>query len=229
MNETMTNPRVEPPTSKVGQKPFLEDGYLHANDRQAMTMLRLTHTPAEHRLYQVLLTEVVAAKTRLCAFSVRRLMSLTQLPNYSSIRRSLRGLINKLSIEHHKVACDSTLPRNATVYLIFSPGEILARRAAADGLAYSKEVRVYTEKSTFGQVIEQITERANLSRREAQVAMCCAEGLTNNEIGQRLHISEQTVKFHLRHIFVKCGLKRRTELIAQLLSHESRPGRPQRE
>jgi len=67
--------------------------------------------------------------------------------------------------------------------------------------------------------INRIAERKDLSRREAEVALCCAEGLTNVEIGKRLYISEQTVKFHLRHIFVKYGVRRRTELISQLLTH----------
>jgi DNA-binding CsgD family transcriptional regulator len=56
-----------------------------------------------------------------------------------------------------------------------------------------------------------------LSRREAQVALCCVEGLTNAEIGTRLSVTEQTVKFHLRNIFVKFKVKRRAELISRLL------------
>jgi Bacterial regulatory proteins, luxR family len=35
--------------------------------------------------------------------------------------------------------------------------------------------------------------------------------------GKRLNVSKQTVKFHLRHIFVKFGAKRRAELISRLL------------
>ena len=37
------------------------------------------------------------------------------------------------------------------------------------------------------------------------------------EIGLRLMVSEQTVKFHLRHIFIKFGVRRRAELISRLL------------
>ena len=60
---------------------------------------------------------------------------------------------------------------------------------------------------------------SNLSRREAQVALACAEGMTNSEIGRRLSIGEQTVKFHLRNIFAKFGVRRRTELISRLLAN----------
>jgi DNA-binding CsgD family transcriptional regulator len=56
-----------------------------------------------------------------------------------------------------------------------------------------------------------------LSRREAQVALLCMRGLTNADIGRRLRVSEQTVKFHLRHVFIKFGVRRRAELISKLL------------
>jgi len=42
------------------------------------------------------------------------------------------------------------------------------------------------------------------------------EGLTNAAIGTRLQVSEQTVKFHLRNIFVKFGVKRRAELVSRM-------------
>ena len=70
---------------------------------------------------------------------------------------------------------------------------------------------------SFERVIQRVVENKNLSRREAQVALCCVEGLTNAEIGLRLLVSEQTVKFHLRHIFIKFGVRRRAELISRLL------------
>jgi DNA-binding CsgD family transcriptional regulator len=43
------------------------------------------------------------------------------------------------------------------------------------------------------------------------------EGLSNAEIGKRLQISEQTVKSHLRRVFDKFGVRRRTELVSRLL------------
>jgi DNA-binding CsgD family transcriptional regulator len=103
------------------------------------------------------------------------------------------------------------------VYLVFTPEEIFARRRAAGLVPHRKDFQGREVGATLGQVIERVLERHNLSRREAQVALCCAEGLTNAEIGDKLFIGEPTVKFHLRHIFIKFGVKRRTELIARLL------------
>ena len=38
-----------------------------------------------------------------------------------------------------------------------------------------------------------------------------AEGLTNAEVAERLHISENTVKFHLQNIYQRLGVTNRTE------------------
>ncbi|MBS1809843.1 MAG: hypothetical protein JST84_16900 [Acidobacteria bacterium] len=188
-------------------------------NRQAMSRLALSHTTAEQRLYETLLTEVMAARTRVCTFSLRQLMTLTQLLNYSAIRRGIRGLVNKLSIEQHRMA-GIGISSQVAVYLIFTPEEIFARRAAAQFKPASGLEPAIPESKDLALAIERLASRYDLSRREAQVALCCTQGLTNAQIGDRLCISEQTVKFHLRHIFVKYGVKRRAELISRLLAAE---------
>lgn len=196
-----------------GQKTYPKSDSAGNVSKETMARLKLSHTAAEHQLYEVLLNEACTAQTRACAFSTRKLMMLSQLPNYSAVRRALHGLIHKLSIEEYKVVGDLTASRKVTVYLVFNPEEILARRAFNPG-AEDKEI----PDSTYGQAVERVANSDHLSRREAQVALCCVEGLTNTEIGSRLHISVQTVKYHLRHIFVKYKVKRRTELVSRLLA-----------
>lgn len=88
-------------------------------------------------------------------------------------------------------------------------------------MPYPDEVCGYESNRAFGQIIQRVVERNDLSRREALVVLCCAEGLSNAEIGTRLKISEQTVKSHLRQIFDKFGVKRRTELVSRLLTQRS--------
>jgi len=53
-----------------------------------------------------------------------------------------------------------------------------------------------------------------LSGRELDVLRHVAEGQKNGEIGERLFISEETVKVHLKHIMEKLGAKKRTEAVA---------------
>lgn len=51
-----------------------------------------------------------------------------------------------------------------------------------------------------------------LTRREKSVISCLVQGWRNREIAERLHITEQTVKNHLRAIYDKVGVSDRLEL-----------------
>jgi DNA-binding NarL/FixJ family response regulator len=56
-----------------------------------------------------------------------------------------------------------------------------------------------------------------LSARELEVLGLVAEGASNGEIAQALHISEATVKSHLLHIFAKLGVADRTAAVTVAL------------
>lgn len=53
-----------------------------------------------------------------------------------------------------------------------------------------------------------------LTRREHQVAELVAQGLTNREIAQRMHISEQTADSHVQHAMAKLGFRSRAQIAA---------------
>ena len=52
-----------------------------------------------------------------------------------------------------------------------------------------------------------------LTPREVQVLELLAEGLPNTAIAVRLHISDQTVKFHVSSISGKLGARNRTDAV----------------
>jgi DNA-binding NarL/FixJ family response regulator len=52
---------------------------------------------------------------------------------------------------------------------------------------------------------------AQLTEREVDIIRLVAEGNSNGQIGQRLFVTEQTVKFHLTNTYRKIGVGNRTE------------------
>ena len=57
-----------------------------------------------------------------------------------------------------------------------------------------------------------------LSERELDVLRLIAEGLSNQEIARRLHLSLSTVKWHTGNIYGKLGVKNRTQAVAKARS-----------
>jgi len=55
-------------------------------------------------------------------------------------------------------------------------------------------------------------DRPKLSEREMEVARLAAEGLTNKEIGERLYVTENTIKMALKSIYAKLSINSRTLL-----------------
>jgi two-component system NarL family response regulator len=62
--------------------------------------------------------------------------------------------------------------------------------------------------------LAQRAQEEHLTEREEQILKLLAEGLSNRAIGQALHISESTVKSHLKSLFVKLDATSRAEAIA---------------
>jgi DNA-binding NarL/FixJ family response regulator len=60
-----------------------------------------------------------------------------------------------------------------------------------------------------------------LSERELTILDHIAEGLTNREIGEKLYLSEKTVKHHVSDILGKLGVARRIEAAAFALRRQA--------
>jgi DNA-binding CsgD family transcriptional regulator len=59
--------------------------------------------------------------------------------------------------------------------------------------------------------------RFQLSRRELDVIYYLIRGLSDNEIGEKLYISRQTVHTHTKNIYKKLGAKSRIELYRRVI------------
>ena len=65
-------------------------------------------------------------------------------------------------------------------------------------------------------MLDEVPELNELTEREKEVARLAAKGYRNSEIAKELHISENTVKHHLKIAFQKMNVDRRSKLIEML-------------
>ncbi len=78
-----------------------------------------------------------------------------------------------------------------------------------------KEVVVVREVRTGGPFVlnETNLRDVNLTPREHQILGLIAEGLSNREIGEKLFVSENTVKTHSSRLFEKMQVNRRVQAV----------------
>ena len=76
------------------------------------------------------------------------------------------------------------------------------------------EKPVYIEKRPVdAEVVARELARMDLSRRELEVLELMAQGLSNQEIAEKLFVSLNTIKTHTSRLFEKMDVKRRTQAV----------------
>ncbi len=72
------------------------------------------------------------------------------------------------------------------------------------------------------ELLEKVDEGSEgvLSAREMEILLLVAQGLSNSQIANALHLSEATVKRHLANIYPKMGVSSRGEAVRQALFEE---------
>lgn len=73
------------------------------------------------------------------------------------------------------------------------------------------EKEVFIEQTPKTEINQQEIEKTGLSKRELEVLELMANGLSNEEIAEKLFVSLNTVKTHTSNIFLKLDVKRRTQ------------------
>lgn len=94
------------------------------------------------------------------------------------------------------------------------------RAAARGGRLDGEVVEAVLAAAGHPATARQTTRPAGLSKREVEVLVLVAHGLTNREIAQRLVIAPATVDHHIRHIYTKIGCS--TRIAATLFAMEQR-------
>jgi two-component system, NarL family, response regulator LiaR len=96
------------------------------------------------------------------------------------------------------------------------------KTVSADELIYAMQGALKNMPVMSGDVSQALTrglrkrsvqhEDEGLTEREREVLLLIAEGRSNKEIGDELHISVKTVKTHVSNLLMKCELEDRTQL-----------------
>jgi DNA-binding NarL/FixJ family response regulator len=124
-----------------------------------------------------------------------------------AFRAGARGIFSR----HDSVETLSKCIRSVFNGQIWANGEQIA--FAVEALASSPVVRAVDSNGL-----------SLLSKREMDVVRSLAEGLTNREIGERLGLSQHTIKNYLFRVYDKLGVSSRLELLFMTLTQ---PGAPQ--
>lgn len=128
------------------------------------------------------------------------------------------------------IAIRSESPHACVVMLTTFEGDVEIQRALEAGArgyllktAPAKELVEVIRQTHAGkkhiptevaaQLVEHMGDEA-LTAREVEVLKSLAEGNRNKDIGERLFISEETVKVHIKHIMEKLGANDRTQAVA---------------
>ncbi|HLI90156.1 MAG TPA: response regulator transcription factor [Ktedonobacteraceae bacterium] len=123
--------------------------------------------------------------------------------------------------ETEVLALTSVLERASVVEAIRAGaiGYLLKDTRAADLLtaikaAASGQIPLSPQASAYLLSALRMSEQPNpLTPREMDVLRLLAAGHSNKEIARALHLVEETVKFHVRHILSKFGVQSRTQAV----------------
>jgi DNA-binding NarL/FixJ family response regulator len=102
-------------------------------------------------------------------------------------------------------------------------------QAVADAIIAVASGRSLLDPDVTGKVLERIRQSrdedpalTSLTEQERRVLAGLAEGQSNREIGEKLFLSEKTVKNYVSRILDKLGLSRRAEAAAFMAKHRPR-------
>src|SRR5260370_31167124 len=107
------------------------------------------------------------------------------------------------------------LKQSATELLVKSIRKVQGGEIWLDNRMTAEVMKAFSKSADGGPR----REKPLLSDREKEIVQLVAQGYRNKEIGERLFISDQTVKNHLHNIFDKLGVSDRLELALYAIHH----------
>src|SRR6266850_8327331 len=109
-------------------------------------------------------------------------------------------------------ACGYLLKRSSPEELLKAIAEVRSGGAPMTSEIARMVVEAFQKKPAG------VTAAEGLTNRESEILALLSEGLSNKEIADRVAISYDTVRAHLRHIYEKLHVRGRTEAVKMYLS-----------
>lgn len=108
---------------------------------------------------------------------------------------------------YNNITNDALIAIFSTIFLVI--GIVLSRKLFARTL-------VIKEQKPTAINYDQLL-KSGISKREAEILLLIHEGLSNQQIADKLFVSENTIKKHISNIFQKLQVDRRTEAIRKAM------------
>jgi two-component system nitrate/nitrite response regulator NarL len=135
---------------------------------------------------------------------------------------SPRTKILMLSVHHEEDKIDAALRAGALGYILKDTDRAefirilrqthAGKTPSSPYLAHLALARNGSEKrASVGDRLAQFTERYGLTELELKILRLVAEGLSNEEVSDIVHLARETIKGHLKSLFRKLEVKNRTE------------------
>ena len=163
-----------------------------------------------------------------CASTAQDALRLTKAlqPDLVLMDIRLRGEMDGIeaariirSCYHIPVIFTSAFSDKATLQRakVAEPYGFLVKPFEGQALYAAIETAIYNHRQATGdsRVISYL-DKIGLSKREADVVFLLRDGLKDQEIAERLFISQETVKSHLKNVYEKAGVHGRGKLMAKL-------------
>ncbi|GAB3889171.1 hypothetical protein GCM10028825_23280 [Spirosoma agri] len=93
------------------------------------------------------------------------------------------------------------------------------RQLEADFIRMKSELETYIQMNKSVALSKEVPESgqsAKLSERQQDVLKCMATGMSNKQIADKLFISENTVKYHIKNIYLLLEIKDRKEFLVNV-------------
>ena len=152
--------------------------------------------------------ETVTALSAFSQFRRRSLFAREGFKAYGAVPLITRGkLLGALEVYHRSPLA----PDQEWLSFLDALGSVAA--IAIDNAAMQDRLR---KSQQAGAPRRTPVAPRDISRLELQIVRLAVEGKTNREIASEVHLSQNTIKFHMKQLFQKTGTANRTELAHQV-------------